>query len=169
MTDTQTPEGEDKPGSAAAAAILLDQARLQMANQDSDLATLRTRAVALLSVSSLVAGLFGGRIVATQHHPWYVTSGIAVALVTFGLSVLAIIVVLSPKRMGWDIAQNLDEFFKLLSAQNLSPLDASANLAKHIEKSRGANQVVLEKLYCSFSIACVLTAVEVIAWGISIL
>ncbi len=152
-----------------AAALLWDESRRQITRQESDLDTLRNRAVALLSVSSIVAGLFGGRLVTVHHHPGYVTAAIVVALAFFALSVLAVIVVLSPKRKGWEFAQNLDQWFALLRAGDLAPVDVTANLARHVEASRKRNQVVLERLYLWFGIACLLTGLEVVAWGVSIL
>ena len=66
---------------ADAAGLLWDESRRQITVQEADLGTLRTRAVALLSVSSVVAGLFGGRVVSTAaHHPTYVDAAIIAAL-----------------------------------------------------------------------------------------
>jgi hypothetical protein len=105
--------GDDTPLQDAAA-LLWDESRRQITRQESDLDTLRNRAVALLSVSSIVAGLFGGRLVTAHHHPGYVTAAIVADLAFFAVSVLAVIVVLSPKRKGWKSAQNLDKWFALL-------------------------------------------------------
>jgi hypothetical protein len=162
------PDGDNPRRDSAA--ILWEESRRQISRQESDLDTLRTRAVALLSVSSLVAGLFGGRVVSTHPHPTFVTVAIIAALTFFGVSVIAILFVLAPRKLGWEFAQNLRQYFPLLQADGpLYPITVTSNLARHVEASRRRNQVLLERLYSWFAIACVLTGLEVIAWGVSVL
>ena len=169
MTDTGPPEGDIDPREEAAAAVLWDESRRQITRQEAGLDSLRTRAVALLSVSSLVAGLFGGRFANIRSHEGYAKLAIVVALVTFTLSVVAVIVILTPKKKGWVFAQDLDQYFPLLSKGRLVPFDVTRNLAKHFEQSRKANAGPLEWRYCWFTAACVFTGLEVVAWGISII
>ena len=136
------------------AALLWDEARRQNAAQVAEVDLLRTRAVAVLSVASLVAGLFGGRIVAKSPHPHYVGAAIGVALVAFALSVLAIVVVLKPQKMKWEFAQNLTSYFEDLAAgEPIQPVDVTFNLAKDFEASRIQNKVVLGD-WCETSGRC---------------
>ena len=124
--------------------------------------------VRLITVS-LVAGLFGGRIVAKSPHPHYVSAAIGVALVAFALSVLAIVVVLKPQKMKWEFAQNLTSYFEDLAAgEPIQAVDVTFNLAKDFEASRIQNKVVLESLYWWFNGACLLVGIQVVAWGVSV-
>ncbi|MGD0320090.1 MAG: hypothetical protein ABSC00_00555 [Acidimicrobiales bacterium] len=166
LADGTRDEGSPLQDSAA---LLWDESRRQITSQAAELDTLRTRAVAILSVASLVAGLFGGRIVATDHHPGYVTGAIAVALVLFALSVLASIAVLTPRKDKWEFAQYLRSYFVDLKAGDLAPVDITANLAKDFERSRINNKLILDNLYGWFTLACVLVGLQVVAWGIAIL
>ena len=153
---------------ADAAAILWDEARRQIASQVSEVDILRTRSVAILSVASIVAGLFGGRIVGIHPHPVYVTIAVTVALICFAVSVIAIIVVLTPKKNKWEFDQNLSSYFVDLDSGDLAPLDVTARLAEHSELSRVKNKLVLDKLYSWFAFACVLVGLQVVAWGVAI-
>lgn len=161
-------EAPDSTPLKDSAALLWDESRRQITRQEADLDTLRSRAVALLSVSSLVAGLFGARAT-THHHPTFATVATVAALAFFSLSVLAILLVLAPKRKGWEFAQNLDQWFPRLMDGTLTPVTVTTNLAEHVEASRKKNQVVLESLYWWFSAACLLSGLEVLAWGITVL
>jgi hypothetical protein len=77
--------------------------------------------------------------------------------------------VLVPRRKKWEFAQNLKQYFTRLHAGTLTPSTVTANLAEHFEASRKRNQVLLEHLYWWFAAACVLTGLEVVAWGVSAL
>src|ERR1019366_3655068 len=87
---------EDDTHNADAGALLWEESRRQIIRQESDVDSLRNRAVALLSVTSLVAGLFGGRVLAHGHR-----ATVAAALALFVGSVGAVVVVLAP-RWGWE-------------------------------------------------------------------
>ena len=122
-------EAPDSTPLKDSAALLWDESRRQITRQEADLDTLRSRAVALLSVSSLVAGLFGARAT-THHHPTFATVATVAALAFFSLSVLAILLVLAPKRKGWEFAQNLDQWFPRLMDGTLTPVTVTTNLAR---------------------------------------
>jgi len=160
---------DDRTPLADSAAVLWEEARRQVSSQVDEVDVLRNRSVAILSIASLVAGLFGGRIVTTHHHPAYVTAAIAGALVCFGLSVIAIIVVLAPRKKKWKFSENLSSYFDDLNRGDLRPLDVTGMLAQHSEVSRQANQTVLDGIYPWFTVACVLVGIQVVAWGVAIL
>ena len=82
---------------ADAAALIWDQARQQLAQQNADLDLLRTRAVAMLSVAALVARLFGTRLPQGHAHSRTLAFVIA-ALVLFAASVILAELVAAPRR-----------------------------------------------------------------------
>ena len=67
----------------AASAVLWEQSKSEVAQQDTDVDSLRTRAVALLSVG--VGGLFGSRLPHGHLSPLNV-AGLVVALGVFAMS-----------------------------------------------------------------------------------
>lgn len=72
--------------------MLWEEARRQLVRQEAVLDTLRTQAVAMLSVASIVAGLFGSRV-PTSPVPG-AEAAVVAALVLFGITaVLAIVII----------------------------------------------------------------------------
>ena len=70
------------------AALLWAEAQRQITRQEADLDNLRNRAVAMLSVASIVAALFGTHVVTSNPHKGYVIVASICALVFFGVGVL---------------------------------------------------------------------------------
>jgi hypothetical protein len=150
------------------AALLWAEAQRQISRQEADLDALRNRAVALLSVSSIVAALFGSHI-ATTHLSTRGTVGTILALVAFGLGALVALVILTPKRDAWEFTENLRQYFEKLSDGSLTPVTVTTNLAEHFEGYRKNNQAKIERLYQFLIAACVLVGLQVIAWGVAAL
>jgi hypothetical protein len=161
-TDEQNPD--ESAAAAEAAALVWEESRRQIVRQEADVDGLRTRAVALLSVSSLVAGLFGGHVL--SHGAG--RPAVIAALASFAGSVVAVLVVLAP-RWHWEFEQILEEYIERLTTKTLSPLEASLGLARTVELSRTRNKKQIGTLYWWFFAACILTGLEVIFWGLSIL
>ena len=157
---------DDTPNKDSAA-LLWAEAQRQITRQEADLNNLRNRAVAMLSVASIVAALFGTRI-ATEHHSVRVTATSIAALIFFGVGVLLSLLILAPKK-DWAFTENLKGYFDLLKQQELTPTSVSTNLAQHFETSRKENKVKIEDLYGKFLIVCVLVGLQVIAWAVAAL
>jgi hypothetical protein len=121
----------------------------------------------LLTVSSLVAAIFGARLGLLHDAPRYTTAAIAAALLFFAITVTLVVLVFAP-REGWEFQQNLGSYFPDLLAGKLAPVDVTANLAEHTEESRKRNQVKLNRLYRLFRWACIFTGLQVIAWGLAV-
>jgi hypothetical protein len=166
MTDED--DGDDGKDLTDAAAILWEEARRQVSSQADEVDLLRNRAVALLSVASLVAGLFGGRIISSAHQPTHTTIGLTVALVAFALSVIAIVIVLAP-RTNWQFSENLESYFSDIDDGDLRPIDVTARLGQHSVSARENNQKKLDMLYPWFMISCILIGIQVVAWGVAAL
>lgn len=155
----------DAPNTEAAA-LLWEQARQQLAQQNSDLDLLRTRATAILSVAALVAGLFGTRIPA--HPGIRSVSFVIVALSLFAVSALLAVAVAAPRR-NWEFTFNLDPLLQRVDDHEAAPVDVTRNLAAWSEIARRKNSQKLEQLYMLFRLVCVLVGLQVISWAIAVL
>lgn len=145
--------------------LLCDEAQRMLVRQEAVLDTLRTQAVALLSVASLVAGLFASRLIPGSHSlRVVVASWIAVAL--FGGTAVLTIVILLPR--GWDFSHDLKKPLDQVSRRNvLTPLNVTITWAEMYEKMRHKNQKPLDDLMCGFWWACVLAGAQVVAWAVA--
>lgn len=149
-----------------AAAVLWAQARDEIAHQVSELDTLRTRAVALMSVAALVGGLFGSRI-PHGHEQMARVAALVAALVLFAAGVLVAVIIALPRR-DWefgfdltDLAQRVERGTATLGMVNIS-LAAQANM------SWNANAGRLQQLYRLFATLCLLVGLQVIAWALAV-
>lgn len=152
---------------ADAAALLLEQARQQLGQQSADLDVLRTRAVAMLSVAAVVAGLFGTRL--PDVHPGGMTiTFVIIALILFAASVLLAVIVAAPRR-NWEFTFKLDGLLTRVDAGVAVPVDVTRNLAVWSETARYNNARRMDRLYLMFRIMCYLVGVQVVAWAIAVL
>src|SRR6202042_3684750 len=101
---------------------LWEQSKTEIAQQDSDIDSLRNRAIALLSVGTLVAGLFGSRL-PHAHLSKVNTAGLITALVLFVASAVVAIALAWPR--DWqageerqDIAERVAEGSMTLAEVN---------------------------------------------------
>jgi hypothetical protein len=156
----------EQPGLKEAAALLWEEARRQIEEQRSTLESVRSRSVALLSVASLVAALFGSHILRGEHR-WWVTVAIVVALAAFGLSALLTVHLLAPTS-DWEFSQNLDSYLvDIKNEKDVTAEDVTYNLAQHSQVSRRNNEAKLKKLHCEFGWACALLGLQVLAWAVA--
>src|ERR1019366_2672506 len=99
----------------------------------------------------------------------WVNVAIAVALVAFGACVLLVSLVLTPKK-DWEFYQDLQPYLSDIKAGDIvTPEDATYNLAKDSEASWWKNEPKLQDLHHKFRFACLLLAVQVIAWGLVVI
>jgi hypothetical protein len=149
-----------------AAALIWEQAQRQLAQQGADLDTLRTRAVAMLSVAALVAGLFGSRL-PHGHASARTVIAVIAALVLFGVSVVLAVLIGMPKN--WLFTFKLDELMNRVEAGTATSGDVNISLAARAEENRRENAGQLEFLYSLFGVACVLVGLQVAAWAIAVI
>ncbi|TYK44115.1 hypothetical protein [Actinomadura decatromicini] len=147
---------------ADAAALLWEQARQQLGQQSADLDLLRTRAVAMLSVAALVAGLFGARLPAAHTSDRAVGFMIA-ALALFAASVVLAVTVAVPRR-NWEFTFKLDLLIARVDAGEAEPADVTRNLAAWAEAARRNNARTMSRLYLWFRLVCLLVGLQVVAW-----
>lgn len=150
-----------------ALAMLWDEARRQLVRQEAALDTLRTQAVAVLSVAAIVAGLFASHVT-TTNEPFGVDLAVIAALVLFAATAGLAIAIVWPRT--WTFAHALDDVIDKVERQvPVGADDLSYTWAKDFEKWRGTNQAAFDRLMCWFSWSCALSALQVIAWGLAIL
>ncbi len=161
------PEAADQVSdNGPAEAMLWEEARRQLVRQELVLDTLRTQAVAMLSVASIVAGLFGSRVPANPVPG--AEAAVVAALVLFGLTAVLAIVIIRP--WDWVFSHGLDDDIRAVENGELLKVgDLSYSWAKDFEVWRTGNQTKINRLTWCFSWACALTGVQVIAWGLAIL
>lgn len=92
-----------------ATAVLWEHARTGRDQQSANADALRTRAVALLSVATLVGGLFGSRLPHTEHSVANVAALVA-ALMLFAGSVVLAVMIAWPR--SWYSGGQLDELIE---------------------------------------------------------
>lgn len=149
------------------AALLWEQAERQLSQQNADLDALRTRAVALLSVAALVAGLFGSRL--PHGHPAARTViAVIVALALFAGSVILAILVAAPRK-NWLFTFTLDKLLDRVEAGSAIPGDITLSLAARAEQNRLGNRVKLEPMYAMLGWVCALVGLQVVAWAVAVL
>lgn len=152
---------------ADAAGLLWEQAKAALTEQKADVDAVRTRAVALLSVASLVAGLFGSRLPHGNAAPRTVSASIA-ALVLFGISVVLALLIVAPKRK-WEFTFELDRMIELVDRRVAKPEYVTRNLAAWAEIAWERNQHKLDDMYVWFGRMCLLVGLQVVAWAIAAL
>ena len=156
-----------KPTNDPFAAMVWDEARRLLVRQEAVLDTLRTQAVAILSVGAIVAGLFGSRLLPVHLAPLRL-GAIVLALVLFGITTLKVVAILLPR--DWTFEHHLAEkLAKLEGDRLLSPGSLALTWASDAEAARVINQVQLDRLMKSFRWACLLTAAQVVVWGLALL
>src|SRR5260370_16195835 len=121
------------------AALLWEQAQRQLSQQNTDLDALRTRAVALLSVAALIAGLFGSRL-PHGHAAARTVIAVTVALVLFAASVILAILVAAPKK-NWLFTFTLDKLLDRVEAGSALPGGCTLRLAVHAGPNRVGDRV----------------------------
>jgi hypothetical protein len=147
--------------------MLWDEARRLLVRQEAVLDTLRVQAVAVLSVTSIVAGLFGSRLIPGKPSGFSLGMVVA-ALILFAVIVTLVVAILVPRN--WVFEHGLtDKLGMLERGDSLPSGDLAYSWAKGAEIWRATNKKQLDQLMCWFLVACALTGLEVIFWGLALL
>jgi hypothetical protein len=162
MSTPETPPSNDE-----AATMLWEEERRLLARQEASLDTLRVQAVAILSVASIVAGLFGSHFV-TSNPSGFSLGMVVAALAIFAVTALIAVVIISPRT--WTFDQDLtDDLAKLGEGEYIKASSLAYSWADDAEGWRADNHAQLEKLMCYFQWACILTGLQVVLWGLALL
>ena len=146
--------------------MVWDEARRLLVRQEASLDTLRSQAVAILSVASIVAGLFGSKLVSTSLSRFSL-SMIAVALLLFAVTVWLVLTILTPRPWAFEHVLG-GELDRLERGKDLLAGELAYGWARGVERQRAENQPALDRLMSKFKIACALTGAGVLFWALAL-
>jgi uncharacterized protein (DUF2062 family) len=163
-----TPVADDDRDVTEATELLWEQAQRQLSQQSADLDSLRTRALAMLSVAALAAGLFGSHV-PLAHSSLGTAIAAVIALGLFAICVVLAVWIATPMKHAWRFTFPLRVLVSEVGTGSALPMDVALSLTKYAEESRRANEDKLENLHRYFSAVCVLVGLQVLAWAIAVL
>jgi hypothetical protein len=159
---------DDESDLTDATELLWDQAQRQLSQQSTDLDTVRTRAIAMLSVGALAAALFGSRL-PHAHLAVGTTIAVAFALTFFAVSVVLAAQIVKPMKRAWRFTYPLRPLVGEVRSGSALPMDVALSLTHYAEESRMANEEKLENLHKQLGLVCLLTGLQVVAWAVAAL
>jgi hypothetical protein len=149
-----------------ATAVLLEQSKAELAQQEVDMASLRTRAVALLSVTTLVAGLFGSRL-PHGHLSRLNLGGLIAALALFGVSVCLAVAIAWPRH--WRFGAAREPLVTGVAEGTVTLAEVNLSLAVRAEQNWTENYQTMRSVYGLFAVLCAMVGLEVAAWAIAVI
>jgi hypothetical protein len=149
-----------------ASIVLWEQSKAEIAQQDGDIDSLRTRAVALLSVGALVGGLFGSRLPHGHLSPMNVAA-LAVALALFALSVVLALAIAWPR--AWYFGADREPLVSRVADGKATLAQINLSLALRAEQNWNENYSTMRSLYRLFAWLCAAVGVQVVAWAIAVI
>jgi hypothetical protein len=144
--------------------VVAETTRL-LARQEASLDNIRSRAVAMLSVGALVAGLFGGHVLAARAVGWRAAVEV-VALALFGVTAVLVVMTERPQDFdfGHDPTQWIDE---LREGRGVDATDWAYNVSRDLNKYRKHNAPKIKRLAGMYTAICFLVGLQVLAWGVA--
>lgn len=149
-----------------ALAAIWEQSKAEAAQQNSDIDSLRNRAVALLSVGTLVGGLFGSRL-QHGHLSGLSTAGLTAALVLFATSVGLTVAIAWPR--SWHAGTDRLPLAEMVAEDTATLAQVNYALTWRTEQNWDANNNTMANMSRLFAILCVLTGAQVVAWAIAVI
>jgi hypothetical protein len=149
-----------------ALAAIWEQSKAEAAQQNSDIDSLRNRAVALLSVGTLVGGLFGSRL-PHAHISVLNTAGLVAALILFAASVGLAVAIAWPR--SWKAGADRLPLAEQVANGTATLAEVNYALTCRAEQNWTANNDTMADMYRLFAILCVLTGAQVVAWAIAVI
>jgi hypothetical protein len=149
-----------------ASAVLWEQSKAEIARQDSDVDSLRTRAVALLSVGTLVGGLFGSRL-PHGHLSSLNVGGLVAALVLFAVSVGLAIAIAWPR--DWYYGADRGPLESGVANGTVTLAQINLSLVDRAEQNWTQNYGTMRVLYRLFAVLCAVIGLQVVAWAIAVI
>lgn len=146
--------------------VLRDQALAEIAQQEGSVDSVRNRAVALLSVGTLVGGLFGSRL---PHGGLSKVNlaGLSAALVFFVVSVVLVIAIAWPR--DWSYGSDRANLVELVAEGERTQAQVNLSIADIAGRNWSNNQDTVRLLYFFFTALCAVTAAEVVGWALAVL
>jgi hypothetical protein len=149
-----------------ASAVLWEQSKAQIAQQDADVDSLRTRAVALLSVGALVGGLFGSRLPHGHLSPVNVAALVA-ALALFAVSVGLAVAIAWPR--DWYFGAEREPLVSRVADGTATLAQVNLSLARRAEENWTSNYGATMHMYRLFAALCAVIGLQVMAWAFAVI
>lgn len=149
-----------------ASAALWEQSKAEIAQQDADIDSLRTRAVALLSVGALVGGLFGSRL-PHGHLSRMNVAALAAALVLFAASVVLAVAVAWPR--DWYFGADREPLVSGVADGTVTLAQVNLSLASRAEQNWTKNYGTIRSMYRLFAVLCAAVGLQVVAWAVAVI
>lgn len=146
--------------------MLWEQSKSEIAKQNSDFDSLRTRAITLLSVGTLVGGLFGSRL-PHGNLSHLNLAGLVAALLLFGLSVVVAVAIAWPRHWYFGVDQTPLVDGVVDGTTTLAEVNLS--LAVSAEQNWQKNYQTTGSMYVLFAVLCAVTGLEVVAWALAVI
>ena len=143
-----------------------EQSKAEIAQQDADIDSLRTRAVALLSVGALVGGLFGSRL-PHGHLSRMNVAALAAALVLFAASVVLAVAVAWPR--DWYFGADREPLVSGVADGTVTLAQVNLSLASRAEQNRTKNYGTIRHMYRLFAVLCAVVGLQVVAWAVAVI
>lgn len=149
-----------------ASTVLWEQSKAEVAQQESEVDSLRTRAVALLSVGTLVGGLFGSRL-PHGHLSAVNIGGLVAALVLFAVSVTLAIGIAWPR--DWYFGADRTALIAAVADGTTTLAQVNLSLATRAEQNWAENYATVRSLYGLFAVLCAVVGLQVVAWAVAVI
>ena len=151
---------------ADASAVLWEQSKAEVTQQDADIDSLRTRAVVLLSVGALVGGLFGSRLPRGHLSPMNI-AGLVAALILFAVSVVLAVAIAWPR--DWYFGADREPLVSMVADGKVTIAQVNLSLARRAEQNWTKNYSTVRRMYRLFAVLCMTVGLQVVAWAIAVI
>jgi hypothetical protein len=141
--------------------MVADEAMRLLSDQKASLDSARTRALAMLSVGSLVAGLFGSQL--PKKLPAGAAPIIGIALGCFAASVVLTLIIVAPRRFRFTHSVGA-QIEALEDGTEIRTRDLAFTWAKGNELNRSDNERKLNLRMTLLQVVCGLVGAQVFAW-----
>jgi hypothetical protein len=145
--------------------LILSEAQRQLASQETSLSEVRSRALALLSVAGLVAGV-AGPVARRSALSFWIPGGIGIGLLI--LSIVLALSIVTPQE--WTFAGHLNiELTELHEGKTPSTAEVVYRRAYWLEEWRNSNQPKLDKLFARLTWLIVAVGASVVSFAVAAL
>ena len=147
-------------------ALVYDESRRAITQQQTALDALRTRTGVVIAAASIASSFLGAQ--ALNDHPAF-SIWSWLAIVAFGVVGVAAISVLWPRK-NWFFSNNVDTLLSgYVEGEEPASLDEMhVDVAEYNQKHWNENQEKLTKMYVAFQIACGALVLEIAFWLIDL-
>lgn len=147
--------------------LVFHEARRMLDAQREDLRDVRARAARLFAAAGVINGLFGIRSLGAAPATLRIALVVAALAGFIAMAVLVVVIEL-PRKVTFD--EQLGAWIDaVLADEGRRPLDFYAHFAKQYNGFRYANKKVINGKFTMLTAICILLAVQVACWALSLI